>query len=144
MRMLFGTDGIRGVAGDPPLDAATVFAVGAALGRQLKAQHGEAQVVIGQDTRESSAWIAESLTRGLESAGVASQSAGVITTPAVAFLARGGFAAGVVISVRRRGQPVRQCSLRIPVRWPASSGARQPRSRPGVYKWRVSSPRAME
>jgi phosphoglucosamine mutase len=98
MRMLFGTDGIRGVAGDPPLDAATVSAVGAALGRQLKAQHGDAQVVIGQDTRESSGWIAESLTRGLESAGVASQSAGVITTPAVAFLARGGFAAGVVIS----------------------------------------------
>ncbi|MGA2001431.1 MAG: phosphoglucosamine mutase [Terriglobales bacterium] len=98
MRMLFGTDGIRGMAGDPPLDAATVYAVGAALGRQLKAQHGDAQVVIGQDTRESSAWIAESLTRGLESAGVASQSAGVITTPAVAFLARGGFAAGVVIS----------------------------------------------
>ena len=98
MRMLFGTDGIRGVAGDPPLDAATVFAVGAALGRQLKAQHGDARVVIGQDTRESSAWIAESLTRGLESAGVTSQSAGVITTPAVAFLARGGFAAGVVIS----------------------------------------------
>ena len=71
MRMLFGTDGIRGVAGDPPLDAATVYAVGAALGQQLKAQHGDAQVVIGQDTRESSAWIAESLTRGLDSAGVA-------------------------------------------------------------------------
>ena len=98
MRMLFGTDGIRGVAGDPPLDAATVFAVGAALGRHLKAQHGQAQVVIGQDTRESSAWIAGSLTRGLESAGVTAHSAGVITTPAVAFLARGGFAAGVVIS----------------------------------------------
>ena len=98
MRMLFGTDGIRGVAGDPPLDAATGYAVGAALGRQLKAQHGDAPVVIGQDTRESSAWIAASLTRGLESAGVASQSAGAITTPAVAFLARGGFAAGVVIS----------------------------------------------
>src|ERR1700687_4315091 len=98
MRMLFGTDGIRGVAGDPPLDAATVFAVGAALGRQLKAQHGGAQVVIVQDTRESSAWIAESLTRGLESAGVASQSAGVITTPAVAFLVRGGFAAGGGVS----------------------------------------------
>ena len=98
MRMLFGTDGIRGVAGDPPLDAATVFAVGAALGRQLNAQHEQARVVIGQDTRESSAWIADSLTRGLESASVAAQSAGVITTPAVAFLARGGFAAGVVIS----------------------------------------------
>ena len=98
MRMLFGTDGIRGVAGDPPLDRATVFAVGAALGRHLKAQHGDKGVVIGQDTRESSAWIAESLTSGLQWAGATVQSAGVITTPAVAFLARGGFAAGVVIS----------------------------------------------
>jgi phosphoglucosamine mutase len=98
MRMLFGTDGIRGVAGDPPLDATTVFAVGAALGRQLKARHGDARVVIGQDTRESSAWITASLTQGLEWAKAVVQSAGVITTPAVAFLARGGFAAGVVIS----------------------------------------------
>ena len=98
MRMLVGTDGIRGVAGDPPLDRSTVFAVGAALARQLKKQHASPRVVIGQDTRESSAWIAESLTRGLEWAGASAQSAGVITTPAVAFLARGGFAAGVVIS----------------------------------------------
>jgi len=100
MRMLFGTDGIRGVAGDPPLDQATVFAVGAALGKHLKeaARSVQEQVVIGQDTRESSWWIAEALTRGLQSAGVSAQSAGIITTPAVAFLARGGFAAGVVIS----------------------------------------------
>ncbi|MGZ5392552.1 MAG: phosphoglucosamine mutase [Mycobacterium sp.] len=96
--MLFGTDGIRGVAGDPPLDRSTVFAVGAALGRHLKMQTANPRVVIGQDTRESSAWIAESLTRGLEWGGASVQSAGVITTPAVALLARGGFAAGVVIS----------------------------------------------
>ncbi len=109
MRMLFGTDGIRGVAGDPPLDRATIFAVGAALGRHLREQQEKAlgktgperggpRVVVGQDTRESSAWIAESFTRGLEWAGATAQSAGVITTPAVAFLARGGFTAGVVIS----------------------------------------------
>ncbi len=118
MRMLFGTDGIRGVAGDPPLDRATVYAVGAALGRYLLRGEDESpgranlgldrrtqaeqrtgpRVVIGQDTRESSAWIAESMTRGLESAGAQVQSAGIVTTPAIAFLARGGFAAGVVIS----------------------------------------------
>ncbi len=98
MRMLFGTDGIRGVAGDPPLDAPTVFAVGAALGRYLAARHSNARVVVGQDTRESSPWIAQSLTAGLQWAGAVAHSAGVITTPAVAFLARGGFAAGVVIS----------------------------------------------
>jgi phosphoglucosamine mutase len=96
--MLFGTDGIRGVAGDPPLDRATVFAVGTALGHHLRAQQASPRVVIGQDTRESSAWIAESLTSGLQEAGARVQSAGVVTTPAVAFLARGGFAAGVVIS----------------------------------------------
>ncbi len=96
--MLFGTDGIRGVAGDPPLDEASVYAVGKALGRYLASQHGEACVVIGQDTRESSAWIAATLTRGLESSAAKARHAGVITTPAVAFLARQGFEAGVVVS----------------------------------------------
>jgi phosphoglucosamine mutase len=98
MRMLFGTDGIRGVAGDPPLDHNTVFAVGAALGRYLRRAHAEPEVVIGQDTRESSAGIADSVTLGLQWANARVESAGVITTPAVAYLARGRFAAGVVIS----------------------------------------------
>ena len=98
MRMLFGTDGIRGVAGDPPLDHNTIFAVGAALGRYLARNNPSPRIIIGQDTRESSRWIADSITQGLACAGVAVQSAGVITTPAVACLARGGFSAGVVIS----------------------------------------------
>ena len=98
MRMLFGTDGIRGVAGDPPLDHNTVFAVGAALGRHLSCTQPRARVVVGQDTRESSSWIAASLVEGLAWAGAEAESAGVITTPAIAYLARQGFAAGVVIS----------------------------------------------
>ena len=69
MRMLFGTDGIRGVAGDPPLDHNTVFAVGAALGGHLQRQQPQARVVLGQDTRESSSWIASSLIQGLAFAG---------------------------------------------------------------------------
>jgi len=97
-RMLFGTDGIRGVAGDPPLDHTTVYAVGVALGRHLAKSHKDPKVVIGQDTRESSAWICESITAGLNSAGVRARSAGVITTPAVAFLARQAYDAGIVIS----------------------------------------------
>ena len=96
--MLFGTDGIRGVAGDPPLDHNTVVAVGAALGRYLAGSHPAAQVIIGQDTRESSRWLEASITLGLEWAGIRVESAGIITTPAVACLARRGFAAGVVIS----------------------------------------------
>jgi phosphoglucosamine mutase len=96
--MLFGTDGIRGVAGDPPLDHSTVYAVGIALGRHLAKSHQNLKIVIGQDTRESSGWIRDSITAGLESTGVGVRSAGVITTPAVAFLARQAYDAGIVIS----------------------------------------------
>ena len=98
MRVLFGTDGIRGVAGDPPLDQATVSAVGAALGRHLAAHRENAAVVIGQDTRESSPWIAATLSAALRTAGCRIRHAGVITTPAIALLARRNFDAGVVIS----------------------------------------------
>ena len=97
-RMLFGTDGIRGVAGDPPLDHPTVYCVGVALGRYLAQSRKDPSVVIGQDTRESSWWICDSITEGLQSAGVQVRSAGVITTPAVAFLARQAYDAGIVIS----------------------------------------------
>jgi phosphoglucosamine mutase len=97
LRKLFGTDGIRGVAGQYPLDQKTVYAIGRALGDHLP--DGPKRVVIGQDTRESSAWIADTLAAGLRQDGVTVQSAGVITTPAVAYLARSqGFSAGVVIS----------------------------------------------
>ena len=97
MRKLFGTDGIRGVAGEYPLDKRTVYAVGRALGDHLPL--GPRRVVTGQDTRESSAWIADTLHAGLRSASVEVVSAGVITTPGIAFLAHTHrFAAGVVIS----------------------------------------------
>jgi len=96
MKKLFGTDGIRAVAGQPPLDPATVHAVGLALARHLGSSP---RVLLGQDTRESSDWIAATLTAGLLAGGATVESAGVITTPAVAFLARAhGFSAGVVIS----------------------------------------------
>ncbi|HEX6881294.1 MAG TPA: phosphoglucosamine mutase, partial [Terriglobales bacterium] len=80
-RQLFGTDGIRGVAGEYPLNAATVFAIGRALGARLKRSDASARVVFGQDTRESSAWIAETLANGLRQSGVGFASAGVLTTP---------------------------------------------------------------
>lgn len=96
MRKMFGTDGIRAVAGEAPLDRRTIFAVGRALAHSLGAG---AHVVMGMDTRESGPWIAATLAAGLQSAGATVENAGVITTPAVAFLARKhGFAAGVVIS----------------------------------------------
>lgn len=97
MRKLFGTDGIRGAAGEYPLDRPTVFAIGRALGHHLPS--GPHRVVIGQDTRESSGWIADVLSAGLAQSGVEVESAGVITTPGIAHLTHTqGFSAGVVIS----------------------------------------------
>ena len=93
---LFGTDGIRGVAGEYPLDPATIFAFGAALGR---AAMGAGEILVGADTRESSPWIADLVAGGLERSGARVRYAGVITTPGIAYLTRTGpFVAGVMIS----------------------------------------------
>lgn len=98
-RQLFGTDGIRGVAGDFPLTRESVFLIGRALGHDLRRTNAKARVIIGQDTRESGGWIADRIALGLHSVGVEVHSAGVITTPGVAYLARSRkFDAGVVIS----------------------------------------------
>ncbi len=98
-RQLFGTDGIRGVAGEFPLTQQSTYIIGRALGHDLKRSYGDPRVVIGQDTRESSQWIANRVMDGLASAGVPTDSAGVITTPGVAYLARSrSYAAGVVVS----------------------------------------------
>jgi len=96
MRKLFGTDGIRAVAGEPPLDPRTIFAVGVSLARTMGPNP---RVILGMDTRESGPWIAAALAAGLHAGGAKIENAGVITTPAIALLARRhGFSAGVVIS----------------------------------------------
>ncbi len=105
-RKLFGTDGIRAVAGEFPLDANAIFACGLALGHSLRrmaaeprAQAVEPRVIFGRDTRESSSWIAATLAAGLRETGARVESAGIVPTPAVAYLAHThGFQAGVVIS----------------------------------------------
>ena len=98
-RKLFGTDGIRGVAGEFPLTTESTFVIGRALGHDLLRANSRARIIIGQDTRESSRWIADRVAAGLASLGVEVHSAGVITTPGVAYLARSRkFDAGVVIS----------------------------------------------
>ena len=103
MKKLFGTDGIRGIAGVPPLDPATVYAIGLALAKSLgssdSGDHTAPRVLLGMDTRESSESLAATLTAGLTKGGATVANAGVITTPAVAYLTRThGFRAGVVIS----------------------------------------------
>lgn len=96
---LFGTDGIRGIPGTPPLDDPTLYATGRGLGKTLIEHHGSAHVLIGMDTRESGPHIAALLAAGLEKAGATVEFAGVITTPGIACLVRqNDFQAGAVIS----------------------------------------------
>jgi phosphoglucosamine mutase len=96
---LFGTDGVRGVAGQAPLDPATVRRLGAGLVRALPGRNGSPHLLIGRDTRESGAWIESEFAHGAAGEGAIVTSAGVVPTPAVAYLTRTGpYAAGVVIS----------------------------------------------
>ncbi len=103
-RQYFGTDGIRGIAGDPPLDPRTAFGLGVALGKWAHTLHnpqetGQLDVLIGMDTRESGPWLAANVAGGLQSVKVGTKFAGVTTTPGVAYLTRTGpFVAGVMIS----------------------------------------------
>jgi phosphoglucosamine mutase len=90
---------MRGVAGKPPLDPATTFAVGVALAKWIGGHHLDPEVVIGMDTRESGPGIAAHVAGGLEKNGVKARFAGLITTPGIAHVTRTGpFAAGVMIS----------------------------------------------
>ncbi len=101
MKKLFGTDGLRGEAGTFPIDAPTVRTAGRALARQLAAREGHAppRIIVGRDTRESGAWIERAFMAGAGEGGAVCESAGIITTPGVAFLTRTlPASAGVVIS----------------------------------------------
>ena len=98
-KQYFGTDGIRGVPGTPPLDDRTLYAVGRAVGTFLHKEHQDPHTLIGMDTRESGTHIAEILAAGLKASDVDVTLAGVLTTPGVACLVRqNDFDAGVVIS----------------------------------------------
>lgn len=97
----FGTDGLRGRAGQAPMEPETLRRVGAALGvfLQREGDGSQRRVLIGNDGRESAPWILDSLVQGLMGAEVSAADVGLVTTPALALLtARGQFAAGIMIS----------------------------------------------
>jgi phosphoglucosamine mutase len=95
---LFGTDGIRGKAGEYPLDDATPYAVGRALAETLSPD-GSGRAVIGMDTRASCQKIAELLAAGMAARGLGADFAGVLPTAGVSHLTEtGGYRAGVMIS----------------------------------------------
>ena len=100
MKKLFGTDGMRGEAGIFPLDEKTVEIVGGSLARQFREKLGkEPRFVTGRDTRESGTWIEAAFCKGASASGAHCVSAGIITTPGVAYLTKhNDFDAGIVIS----------------------------------------------
>lgn len=96
---LFGTDGIRAVAGEAPLDAASIRTLGRALVGILDRHGLGARIIIGRDTRESGPWMERALVAGVFEAGGKAESAGIIPTSAVSYLTKKhSFAAGVVLS----------------------------------------------
>ena len=98
-RRFFGTDGIRGRAGEPPLTPEFVLRLGQAAGSVLRGRAPRPTVLIGKDTRESGDLLEAALAAGLLSQGVAVEHLGVLPTPAVAYLTAELEAdAGVVIS----------------------------------------------
>jgi phosphoglucosamine mutase len=115
---LFGTDGVRAIAGEYPLDHETVARLGAAL---VRAMRGSDQALhppralrflVGRDTRESGEWIERELGRGVHAEGAAITSAGVIPTPAIAYVTRAmGFDAGLVISASHN--PFRDNGIKV-------------------------------
>jgi len=96
-RKYFGTDGIRGKAGEFPLDRDCVYNIGRAAGKVLGNRSGPA--LVGMDPRQSSGWISETLMSGLEKEGVKCVFSGVIPTPGVSWLcSKSRYSFGVVIS----------------------------------------------
>jgi phosphoglucosamine mutase len=117
MKRLFGTDGVRGLAGEFPLDQTTVERIGRALVGSLPPEGRPAggrppRVLVGRDTRESGPGIEETLVRGIESGGGRADRGGVLTTPAVACLTRSlGYQAGIVVSASHN--PFRDNGIKI-------------------------------
>ena len=108
MRVLFGTDGIRGRAHEYPLDPATMFALGEALAHRLKG----GRVLLGMDTRESGPEIARALSAGMAEGGAEALLVGVIPTPGIAYLCRTTDAAAA-ISISASHNPFEDNGVKI-------------------------------
>ncbi len=103
IRKLFGTDGVRGIAGQPPMDEATVFRLARAAASffrdAMESADGTPRVIIGRDTRRSGLSLARAAAAGFVQSGWQAADAGIAPTPAVALAVKtGGAAAGIMVT----------------------------------------------
>ncbi len=132
--VLFGTDGVRGVPGTPPLDAVTIACLGAALAEELG---GAPRIACGRDTRDSGAWVERWFATGVRARGGLPVGIGVVPTPGVAVItARHGFAAGVAVSASHNRHPDNGIKILL------ASGAKAPVDLERRLEARVASARA--
>lgn len=112
MKKLFGTDGVRSVAGQYPLDPPTIRVLGRELVELLEEEGLEPRILVGRDTRESGPWIERFLAAGIKAGRGEIVSAGVIPTSAVSYLAtKHRFSAGIMISASHN--PYRDNGIKI-------------------------------
>jgi phosphoglucosamine mutase len=130
MTRLFGTDGMRGVALEPPLDRGTVTRLGRSLADHLTAAGRPGRILLAGDTRESTEVLAGWLGGSFIASGGELHWAGVLPTPSVSHLLRddGGFGAGVVISASHN--PAQDNGIKLVA--------------PTGTKWSVAEERALE
>ncbi len=112
MEKLFGTDGIRAIAGEFPLDYPSVYTLGKAIVNLFEEEGLAPKVIIGRDTRESGLWLEQALTQGIRENRGEAHSAGIIPTSAISFLTKKHiFSAGIVISASHN--PYRDNGIKI-------------------------------
>lgn len=113
MKTLFGTDGIRGKAGEFPLDAASMFALGESLAHRLRRHGLNPVILLGMDTRESGPAIAKALTAGIRAGEGEARFVGIVPTPAVAYLCRIADDAAAGISISASHNPYQDNGVKV-------------------------------
>ncbi len=108
----FGTDGIRGIAGEWPLISFNLVQIGQALGQFMRSRSVHPVAVVGRDTRPTGSEFLSCLIAGLDSQGIDVVDLGVMTTPGVAFLTR-RLEADLGIAISASHSPVQYNGIKV-------------------------------
>lgn len=112
MGKLFGTDGIRGIANQYPINCEVALKTGRAVGK-LCTQKGFGCILIGKDTRVSGDMLESAVAAGAASTGIDVKLAGVIPTPGAAFLCADDDTAGIAVVISASHNPYQDNGIKI-------------------------------